>query len=64
MSQRNMAPTLRLRSAAIKDAAQQSYDFKLREVMYQTAFTFDKAADDIERLQARVDELEGNTRIT
>ena len=64
MSQRNMAHTLRLRSAAIKEVARQSYEFGLREVMYQTAFTFDKAADDIERLQARVDELEGNIRTT
>lgn len=60
MSERDLANVLRIRSDAIKVTARSSYDHALREVMYQTAFTFDEAAAEIERLRRIIRELGGN----
>ena len=61
MSERDLAKVLRIRSDMIKQVSKTSYDVKLREVMLQTAFTFDEAAAEIERLRARIAELETNS---
>lgn len=58
---RDFAAVLRLRSAAIKAVAMQSYDQPLREVMYQTAFVLAEAAAEIEALRTRISALETNT---
>lgn len=58
---RDFAAVLRLRSAAIKAVAMESYDQPLREAMYQTAFVLAEAAAEIEALRARIAALEANT---
>lgn len=60
MSERDLAKVLLLRSEGIRAVAYQTYDQKMREVMYQTAHTFDEAAAEINRLRSRIDELELN----
>jgi hypothetical protein len=55
---RDFAEILRIRAAAIKAAARQSYDQPLREVMFQTSFVLNEAADEITALRARIKQLE------
>ena len=57
---RDLAATLRLRAEHIKYVARQSYDTKMRGVMFQTAHNFEEAADEIERLRRIIYELGGN----
>lgn len=58
--QRDLAKVLRLRAEGVKAVAYQTYDRDMREVMYKTAHTFEEGAAEIERLRARIAELELN----
>jgi len=58
---RDLAAVLRLRAGVIKEIARETYNVKMREVMWQTAFVFGEAAAEIESLRSQLAEAKANT---
>lgn len=61
MTDRDLAAVLRLRAAALRDAARVTYEVGERELMWKMASVLTESAEEIEYLRQRIARLESNS---